>query len=144
MKNATDHERRHEQMACDIIQQIRNAVQDELAGAPASFAFEELERIEESVISETRRVIDELSFEEMQSEAALAFHIANARFDTNRRVNKAWPSAGASVLMKIEGDPFTLCGNFFQPGLRDTEILVHGFSPSLPSHLSGRSIYPST
>jgi hypothetical protein len=106
MKNTRGCERRRQQTTADIIQQVRNAVQDELAGAPASFDLEELDRIEESVISETQRVIDTLSLEEMEYEAALAFQIAKARLGTNRQINERRPSNGGCV-MKIEFDPLT-------------------------------------
>ncbi|MGD1095524.1 MAG: hypothetical protein ABSB35_26455 [Bryobacteraceae bacterium] len=92
---ATDRKRRREEMTADIEQQVRNAVQDELAGAPLSFDCDELERIEESVMSHTQHVLGALSFEEMQSEGALLSHIANARLDTTRRINERRPSSGS-------------------------------------------------
>ena len=104
MKNTTVRQHRRQQTTADIIQQVRNAVQDELAGAPASLGLEELEGIEESVIANTQRVVDGLSTEAMESEAALPLHIANARLETNRRVNERQPSSGRCV-MKMEFDP---------------------------------------
>lgn len=83
----TNRQQRREQMTEDIVQQVRHAVQEELTGAPSSFTFEELERIEECVMSHTHRVVNALSFEEMQSEGALLSHIAQARLDTNRKLN---------------------------------------------------------
>jgi hypothetical protein len=104
MKNTRGRERRRQQTTADIIQQVRNAVQDELAGAPASFGLEELEGIEESVITNTQRVVAGLSIEAMESEAALSLHVANARLETNHRINERRPSSGGCV-MKMEFDP---------------------------------------
>ena len=83
-KPQTERLRRRKEMTDDIIQQVRNAVQDEVAGAPESISFDELERIEQNVMSHTQLVVDALGYEEMQSEGALLTHIANARSETNK------------------------------------------------------------
>jgi hypothetical protein len=96
MNNATtDRQQRREQMTTDIIQQVRNAVQEELAGAPESFSFDELEQIEQMVLSHTQQVVDALSVDEMGSEGALLAHIANARTDANRLIRDRQPSGRA-------------------------------------------------
>jgi hypothetical protein len=83
-----ERQRHRERMSRDIIQQVRNAVQDELAGASASFEFEDLEQIEESVMSHTQQVVDALSYDEMQSKRGLSLHVENACIDTTRRINE--------------------------------------------------------
>ena len=81
-----DRQRHRDQLTADILQQVRNAVQDELAGAPESITLDELGQIEQTVMAHTQHVVDALSIDEMQSEGALLSHIASARTDTNRLI----------------------------------------------------------
>jgi hypothetical protein len=78
-----------EQLNADILQQVRNAVQDELAGAPESFGLDDLERIEESVMSHSQVVVAALGIAEMQSVRALPALIAIARADAVRLIGEA-------------------------------------------------------
>src|SRR5580704_13287691 len=82
----TDRQHRRKEMTDDIIQQVRDAVREELADAAVAFRREELDDIEESLLAHTRLVMDALSSDEMQSEGALLGHIANARLETNRLI----------------------------------------------------------
>jgi hypothetical protein len=87
----TDRQRRRKEMTDDIIQQVRDAVREELADAAVAFRREELDNIEESLLAHTRLVVDALGYEEMQSEGALLSHIANARLETNRLIGQRRP-----------------------------------------------------
>lgn len=82
---------RRKEITDDIIEQVRDAVREELADAPASFTREQLEEIEESVLAHSRLIMDALSFDEMQSGGALLSHIANARYETNRLMRERRP-----------------------------------------------------
>jgi hypothetical protein len=93
MINIAERQRRRQEVTDDIVERVRNAVQEELANAPKSLEREDLESIEEHVLDHTRLVVDALSFEEMQSEGALLSHIANARCDTNRLMRERRPPA---------------------------------------------------
>jgi hypothetical protein len=84
----TDRQRRREQLTADILQQVRNAVQDELADAPEAITCDELEEIEQTVMSHTERVVDALGIQEMQSERALLAHIESARTNANRLIRE--------------------------------------------------------
>jgi hypothetical protein len=84
----TDRQRQRAKLTADILQQVRNAVQDELADAPESFGFEELESIEEIVLSDSQHIVEALSVQEMQSERALVAHIARARTSANRLIRE--------------------------------------------------------
>jgi S-adenosylmethionine:diacylglycerol 3-amino-3-carboxypropyl transferase len=75
-----------QELTDDIIEQVREAVREEMADAPESFSPETLEGIEDSVLAQTQLVVDALSFEEMQSEGGLLSHLANARVETNRLI----------------------------------------------------------
>lgn len=79
-----DRQRRRQEMTDDIIERVREAVQEELTDATAGFSREQLEEIEKEIMSHTQQVVDALGFDEMQSEGALLSHIANARWDTGR------------------------------------------------------------
>ena len=75
-----------QELTDDIIEQVREAVREELADAPATLRPVDLEAIEDSVLAQTQLVVDALSFEEMQSEGGLLSHLANARVETNRLI----------------------------------------------------------
>ena len=83
----TDRQRR-QGVTDDIIQQVRDAVREELAGTGESFTVKVHEEIEEIVMSHTQQVVDALSYDEMQSEGALLSHIADARRDTQRLIRE--------------------------------------------------------
>lgn len=87
----TDGQRRRNETTDDIIQQVRDAVRDELADAPESFRREGLEAIEETVLAHTHLVVAALGFEELQSEGSLLSHIANARVETNSLIRERRP-----------------------------------------------------
>ena len=86
-----DRQRRRKETADDIIQQVREAIQEELADAPESFGPEDLESIEETILTHTRLIMDALSFNEMQSECALLSHLADARLETIRLMRDLHP-----------------------------------------------------
>jgi hypothetical protein len=89
-----DRQQHRKEMIDDIIQRVREAIQEELAFAPKPFRREELESIEESVLGHTRLVVDALSIDEMGSEGALLSHIANARWETQRLMRDRRPTVG--------------------------------------------------
>ncbi len=84
----TDRQHQREQLTADILQQVRSAIQDELADAPESFSFEESEVVEQTVMSHTQLVVAALGISEMQNEGALLAHIANARADASRLIRE--------------------------------------------------------
>jgi hypothetical protein len=89
-----DRQRRRQEVTNDIIERVREAVQEELAEAPGSFSREQLEAIENEIMSHTQQVVDALGFAEMQSEGALFSHIADARCDTGRLLRERRGSSG--------------------------------------------------
>jgi hypothetical protein len=84
MNKTTDRQSRRDTLTAGIIEQVRNAIQEELAFAPQSLTDQSREEIENEVLTHSRMVVDALSTEEMTSEGALLSHIANARCDTVR------------------------------------------------------------
>lgn len=86
-----DRQRHREQLTAAVLQQVRDAIQEELAYAPASFSPEELEAIEDALMSNTLQIVDALSIEEMHSTGALVSHIANARQETSRMIRDRRP-----------------------------------------------------
>jgi hypothetical protein len=90
----SDRQRRRKEMTDDIIQRVRDAIHEELAGAPQNFNVSELEEIDRTILGHTQQVVDALSTEEMRSEGALLSHIANARTETNRRIRERRPTDG--------------------------------------------------
>ena len=77
---------KRETLTADITQQVRCYVQDELALAPEEMAIETLEEIEETVMGQTRLILDSLTSEELTSEGAMVLHIQNAVDDTRRLI----------------------------------------------------------
>jgi hypothetical protein len=78
-----------EQTAEDITQQVRNEIEDTLLmHAPDHWQEEELDRIEENVLSHTRQVVDALSTSELQSAGALDRHIEQAVAETKRLIHE--------------------------------------------------------
>jgi hypothetical protein len=90
----SDRQRRRKEMTDDIIQRVRDAVQEKLADAPDPFRSDDLDAIEDTVLAHTRQVVDALSIEEMGSEGALLSHIANARWETQRLMRERPPTGG--------------------------------------------------
>jgi hypothetical protein len=87
-RTSPDHQRRRQEMTDNILLQVREAVLEELEGAPESFSREELEAVENEILAHTQTVVDALGFDEMGSERALLSHVANARSDTNLLVRE--------------------------------------------------------
>jgi hypothetical protein len=85
-----DRQRLRQEMTDDIIQRVLEAVREELTDATAGFSREQLEEIEEDIMSHTQQVVDALGFDEMGSERALFAHIADARWDTARLIRERW------------------------------------------------------
>ena len=93
-------------MPDDIIQQVREAVRDELTDAPECFSREQLEEIENEIMSHTQQVVDALGFDELQSQGALLSHIANARWDTGRLMReRREPDGGGCAGAEQERKP---------------------------------------
>ena len=85
-----DRQRRRKEMTDDIIQRVRDAVQEELAGAPQAINADDQEEIDQAILRHTQQVVDALSFDEMQSEGALLSHIADARCETRRLLRELY------------------------------------------------------
>jgi hypothetical protein len=102
---SVDRQRRRELLTAEIIEQVRAAVLEELADAPASWSRAQFEEIEQSVLAHTRLVVDALGFEEMKSEGAKLSHIANARWETQRliRERRAASDAGRTAERETKG-----------------------------------------
>lgn len=74
-------------MESDILQQVRNEVQEALLfHAPTTWADERLEAVEERILDHTRLVLAALSMNELRSAGALRTHIAQAGADTKRLI----------------------------------------------------------
>jgi len=95
--NRAHRQRQREQLTEEILQQVQDAIREELDDAPESVSRQDREAIEETVLAHTRHIVEALSFDEMQSEGALLSHIANARFDTYRLVRERRPQSGAGA-----------------------------------------------
>jgi hypothetical protein len=74
-----------EQLEKDIVQQVRNEVQEVLLlHAPPTWPDDRLDDIEKQVLDHTRLVLDALSANELQSAGALQNHIFQAIAETKR------------------------------------------------------------
>jgi hypothetical protein len=93
----TDRLRQREQLTADVIDRVRQAIQEELAGAPQAINADDQEEINRTILDHTRRVVEALSIDEMGSEGALLSHIANARTETNRRIREHRPPTRVAV-----------------------------------------------
>ena len=80
MNNKTDSQSRRDTLTADIIEQVRNAIHEELLFAPQSLTDDGREAIEDDILTQSRIVVDALSTEEMTSEGALLSYIASARW----------------------------------------------------------------
>ena len=79
---------RHE-IESDILQQVREEVQDAiLFHAPQSWKQDRREAVEESLLAETRMILDALSTNELGSTGALRFHIGRAIDETKRLIRQ--------------------------------------------------------
>jgi hypothetical protein len=73
----------------DILQQVRSEVQEAiLLTVPKSWSREKCEAVEESVVAESRMILDALSTSELQSAGALRMHIGRAIAETKRLVHQ--------------------------------------------------------
>lgn len=95
-----DRQRIRKELTEDIIEQVRDAIWDELADAPVCLSREDLDAIEEAVMSHTRLVVESLGFEEMKSECARLSHVANARSEAERLIRERRPPTGAGAAVK--------------------------------------------
>jgi arabinogalactan endo-1,4-beta-galactosidase len=74
-----------EEIESDIIDQVRNEIEDALLqNAPNSWSDERCEAVEEHVLDHTRLVLAALSTKEIQSAGALQAHIVQAIAETKR------------------------------------------------------------
>jgi hypothetical protein len=79
---------RRAQTAEDIVQQIRNEVDDTLLiHAPDEWPDEELDDIEAKVLDQTRVALEALSAKEIQSPGTLDRHIAQAVTEAKRLID---------------------------------------------------------
>lgn len=79
---------RHE-IESEIIQQVREEVQQAiLLHAPQSWKQDRREAVEESVLAETRVILDALSTNELGSTGALRTHIGRAIAETKRLIRQ--------------------------------------------------------
>ena len=101
MNNKTDSQSRRDTLTADIIEQVRNAIHEELLFAPQSLTDDGREAIEDDILTQSRIVVDALSTEEMTSEGALRSHITNARWDTTRLIRDWRPPDGSGDVAKI-------------------------------------------
>ncbi len=101
MNNKTDSQSRRDTLTADIIEQVRNAIHEELLFAPQSLTDDGREAIEDDILTQSRIVVDALSTEEMTSEGALLSHIANARWDTTRLIRDWRPPDGSGDVATI-------------------------------------------
>lgn len=80
----------------DILQQVRCEVQEAiLLTAPKSWSREKCEAVEESVVAESRMILDALSTSELQSSRALQSHISRAIAETKRLIHSGGARRGA-------------------------------------------------
>ena len=78
-----------EQFEADIVQQIRNEVQETLLlHDPAKWTDEKDEAVEKSVLDHSRLVLAALSTAELQSAGALQRHISQAIAETKRVIRQ--------------------------------------------------------
>jgi hypothetical protein len=78
-----------EQIKTDIMEQVRNEVQDTLLHhAPDHWQEKELDLIETAVLDHTRLVLDALSISELQWPGALDQHIEQAVAETKRLIHE--------------------------------------------------------
>ena len=84
----SERQRQRKQMSDDIVLRVREAIREELAGAPKTVPATELEKIEQTILDHTQQVVQALNTEEMQSERALLNHIANARWEAQRSIRE--------------------------------------------------------
>jgi hypothetical protein len=74
-----------DQLESDIVQQVRNEVDDALLQyAPTTWSEERLDEIEKHVLNHTQLVLDALSTSELQSQGALQTHICHAIAEAKR------------------------------------------------------------
>ena len=80
----------------DILQQVRSEVHDTiLLAAPKSWSREGRDAVEESVLAETRMILDALTGTELQSAGALRIHIGRAIAEVTRLVRSGGGRRGA-------------------------------------------------
>jgi hypothetical protein len=85
-----------DEIESDIIQQLREEVQETiLHHAPQSWSLESREAVEESVLADTRMILDALSTSELQSAGALRMHIGRARSEAKRLVHQGGVRRGS-------------------------------------------------
>ncbi len=73
----------------DILRQVRDYIQETIRlCTPESWSQQRRKAIEESVLTDTRLVLDALSTTEIQSKAALRMHIDNAVSETKRLIRQ--------------------------------------------------------
>jgi hypothetical protein len=73
----------------DILQQVRDEVWEAIVlHAPQSWSQARREAVEESVLAETRLVLDALSTNELRSSGALRSHIGRAIDETKRLIRQ--------------------------------------------------------
>jgi|SRR5271165_5682267 len=79
---------RHE-IESEILQQVRETVQEAiLLHAPHSWKQDRREAVEESVLAETRMILDALSTNELASTGALRTHIGRAIDEMKRLIRR--------------------------------------------------------
>ncbi len=77
------------EIEADIVQQVREEVQEAiLLHAPKSWKQERREAVEESVLAESRMILDALSTKELVSTGALLSHIGRAIDETKRLIRQ--------------------------------------------------------
>jgi hypothetical protein len=73
----------------DILQQVRHEVQEViLSNAPESWSREKREAVEETVLADTRMILDALSTTELQSVGALRTHNSRVIAETKRLIQQ--------------------------------------------------------
>lgn len=91
----TDRRRQREELTAELLDRVREAVREELGDAPPeSLKAEELEHIEQSILTDTQLIVDAASLDELTSEGALLRHVANTRSDIQRLIRDRHPRTG--------------------------------------------------
>jgi hypothetical protein len=73
----------------DILEQVGNEIQETIfLHAPQSWSQKKRDALEESVLAETRMILDSLSTTELQSAGALRMHIGRVIAETKRLIHQ--------------------------------------------------------
>jgi hypothetical protein len=92
---------RRETLRDQIVDDVRAAIREELAGAERPPTEEHCGDIEAEILAYTTRILAAVSIGEMQSQGALLAHIASARAETNRLIRQRPPRSGGTKVKTI-------------------------------------------